>query len=174
MDLDGNGVAELLVGQDGWFKHMYSLAGDSTIALIDANVLDLFSGTGALGIESLSRGAKKVDFVDNNIEAIKIIKQNLQGIDAEFSVNKSDYMSYLNEAKQQGKKYDIVLLDPPFNTDFGLKAIEYILTNDLLSSEGVIMYEKAHTTPFDLNIKGYIATTKKYGTVSVVKIVKTK
>lgn len=140
--------------------------------LIDACVLDLFSGTGALGIESLSRGAKSVDFVDNNIEAIKIIKQNLQGIKGEFSVTKSDYMSYLQNAKNSGKKYDIVLLDPPFNTDFGLNAIEYIINNDLLNNNGIIMYEKSYETIFDLSIEGYDITQKKYGTVGVVKIVK--
>ena len=138
--------------------------------IIDAYVLDLFSGTGALGIESLSRGAKSVDFVDNNMEAIAIIKQNLQGIKGEFSVTKSDYMSYLNKAKSIGKKYDIVLLDPPFDSDFGLKAIEYILNNNLLSEEGIIMYEKLYDTPFDINIEGYTYKQKKYGTVGVIKI----
>lgn len=140
--------------------------------LIGAKVLDLFAGTGALGIESLSRRASSVDFVDANPEAIKIIKQNLQGIDGKFSVIKSDYMSYLNQARLNGITYDIILLDPPFDTDFGIKAIEYIIDNALLNDEGVIMYEKLYTTPFKLNKDGYTYTQKKYGTVGVVKIVK--
>lgn len=137
--------------------------------LIDARVLDLFAGTGALGIESLSRGAMCVDFVDYNIEAIKIIKQNLQGIDAKYNVIKSDYMAYLKQAKCDNKQYDIVLLDPPFDTDFGIKAIEYILNNNLLSDNGIIMYERLYS-PFELNIDGYKYNQKKYGTVGVVKI----
>ena len=140
--------------------------------LIDASVLDLFSGTGALGIESLSRGAQSVDFVDVNIEAITIIKQNLQGIEGEYSVAKSDYLTFLNNAKLDGKKYDIVLLDPPFATDYGEKAIKYIIDNDLLNDNGIIMYEKANATPFELNKDGFSITHKKYGTVAVVKIVK--
>ncbi|MBQ7797662.1 MAG: 16S rRNA (guanine(966)-N(2))-methyltransferase RsmD [Clostridia bacterium] len=140
--------------------------------LIDARVLDLFAGTGALGIESLSRGAKCVDFVDNNIEAIKIIKQNLQGIEGDYSVTKSDYMTYLNNATNCGKQYDIILIDAPFNTDYGVKAVEYILHNNLLSTNGIIMYEKLDATPFELNIDGYTYTHKKYGTVGVVKIMK--
>lgn len=140
--------------------------------LIDACVLDLFAGTGALGIESISRGSKRVDFVDANLEAIKIIKQNLQGVDAEFNVTQSDYLSFLQQAKLSNKQYDIVLLDPPFATDYGEKAIQYIINNNLLAQQGIIMYEKAHTTPFELNNKEYKCTEKKYGTVGVVKIVR--
>ena len=140
--------------------------------LIDARVLDLFSGTGALGIESISRGAKSVDFVDANAEAIKIIKQNLQGIDDQFSVTKSDYATFLHDAKNNKKQYNIILLDPPFATDYGEKAIQYIVANNLLAQEGIIMYEKAHTTPFKLDNEGYKCTEKKYGTVGVVKIVR--
>lgn len=140
--------------------------------LIDVVVLDLFSGTGALGVECLSRGAKYVDFVDCNAEAIKIIKQNLQGIDGQYSVTKSDYLAFLNQAKQSGKKYDIVLLDPPYNEGFGIKAIEYIIANDLLADNGIIMYEKAYNPPFNIQFEEYSIKEKKYGTVGVVKIVK--
>lgn len=140
--------------------------------IMDARVLDLFSGTGALGIECLSRGASKVDFVDVNAEAIRIINQNLQGIDGNFTVTKSDYLTFLKEAKLKGEKYDIVLLDPPFATDYGQKAIDYIISNEMMNNEGIIMYEKAYTTPFDLDVEGYSCTQKKYGTVGVVKIVK--
>jgi len=140
--------------------------------IIGARVLDLFSGTGALGVECLSRGAKSVDFVDNNIEAIKIIKQNLEGIKGEFSVTKSDFLQFLSNAKNANKQYDIVLPDPAFDSDYGSKAIEYILNNDLLSNDGIIMYEKLNTTPFNLTKPGYSVKEKKYLTVSVVKIVK--
>ena len=142
--------------------------------LIGASVLDLFSGTGALGIESVSRGASSVDFVDTNPEAIKIIKQNLKDIDGDFSVTKSDYLAFLTNAKDKGKQYDIVLLDPPFNTDYGLKAIQYIVSNNLLADSGIIMYEKAYTPCFDLQFDGYTVKEKKYGTVGVVKIMKSE
>ena len=140
--------------------------------IINAQVLDLFSGTGALGIESLSRGAKSVKFVDCNIDAIKIIKQNLEGIKGDFEVIKSDYMQYLQYAKNQQLKYNIILLDPPFNSDFGEKAINYIIENDLLLDGGIIMYEKSTSTPFNLYNENYSVKQKKYGTVNVVKIIK--
>lgn len=140
--------------------------------LIGAYVLDLFSGTGALGIESISRGAKCVDFVDSNPEAIKIIKENLQDIQCDFSINKIDYLTFLNDAIKSGKKYDIVLLDPPFATDYGLKAIDFILTNNLLNKNGIIMYERAYTADFTLNHPNIKYQQRKYGTVGAVKIVK--
>ena len=127
--------------------------------LIGANVLDLFAGTGALGIESLSRGASNAEFVDSSMEAIKIINSNLKGIDAQFKVTKSDYMTYLNTALQQGKKYDIVLLDPPFDTDYGIKAIKFIVDNDMLSEDGIIIYERLYTADFDLAIEGFIVNS---------------
>ncbi len=138
--------------------------------LIGANVLDLFAGTGALGIECLSRGAGNVEFVDTSAEAIKIINDNLKGIDGKFIVTKSDYVSYLNNALRQGKKYDIVLLDPPFDAGFGVKAIEFIINNNLLTDDGIIMYEKLYEPDFDINFDGYVVKQKKYGTVGVVKI----
>ena len=140
--------------------------------IIGANVLDLFSGTGALGIESISRGADSVDFVDSSSDAIKIINDNLKGIQGNFKVTKSDYFSYLNTMLSQGKKYDIVLLDPPFNTDFGIKAINFIISNDMLSDNGIIMYEKLYEPNFDIGFEGYNIRQKKYGTVGVVKISK--
>jgi len=138
--------------------------------VIEANVLDLFSGTGALGIECLSRGSNNVDFVDSNREAIKIINQNLKGIEGKFTVTNCDYLKFLDKAKALDKKYDIILIDPPYASDYGIKAIEYILTNDLLTKEGIIIYEKDYTTPFEIKIDGYDYKQKKYGTVGVVKI----
>lgn len=141
--------------------------------LIGASVLDLFSGTGALGIESISRGAVHVDFVDSNPEAIKIIKENLQGIQCDFTINKIDYLAFLNNAVKANKKYDIVLLDPPFATDYGIKAIDFILQNNLLNDKGgIIMYERAYTSNFTLDYSNIKYTQKKYGTVGVVKITK--
>lgn len=140
--------------------------------LIGARVLDLFAGTGALGIESISRGAKQVDFVDSNAEAIKIINENLKNIEGEYSVTKSDFLNFLNRVKVCGGQYDIVLLDPPFATDLGIKAIQFILENDLLSQNGIIMYERLYTPDFSLEYKNVKYEQRKYGTVGVVKIIK--
>ena len=138
--------------------------------VIGASVLDLFAGTGALGIESLSRGAQSVEFVDSSSDAVKIINDNLRGIDGRFKVSKSDYLTYLKNVLSQGEKYDIVLLDPPFNTDFGINAIKFIIENNMLSDNGIIMYEKLYEPNFNIAFDGYDVKQKKYGTVAIVKI----
>lgn len=81
----------------------------------DAMVLDLFAGTGNLGIESLSRGCKHVDFVEMNPKSITILKKNVDLLKldpAEYSVHKQDVLLYLK--RYTGKPYNLILIDPPF------------------------------------------------------------
>ncbi len=133
-----------------------------------AVVLDLFSGTGAFGIEAISRGAKKTYLIDSNPKAINIIKENLKGIDGDFIVKNCDAISFLNG----DEKFDIILLDPPYKTDLGLRAIEIIISQNKLHDEGVIIFETSADINFDLNYFGYSTSKRKYGTVMVYKIVK--
>lgn len=137
--------------------------------VVDAVVLDLFSGTGSLGIEALSRGADKCIFVDNNDIAIKLIKDNLQGIDGNKEIIHSDYMEFLKKCKQ---KFDIVILDPPYMTDYGIEAINTILTLDLLNDNGIILFETTDLKDLEFAFFGYQCRRKKYGTVAVYKIQK--
>lgn len=80
-----------------------------------AKVLDLFSGTGNLGLESLSRGCVHVDFVELNLKSIQILKKNIELLKlepAEYSIYKQDALLYLK--KYQGEAYNLILADPPF------------------------------------------------------------
>ena len=77
----------------------------------NADVLDLFAGSGSMGIEALSRGAKYVTFIDNSPDCIKQINKNLQEYKNDYSVLKLDVSNYINEV---AGKYDIVFYDPPF------------------------------------------------------------
>lgn len=140
--------------------------------IINSTVLDLFSGTGALGIEAVSRGAKNVLFVDKNKEAIKLIKSNLIGIDGEFKVIQSDYEDFLKT--NIDKKFDLVLLDPPFNSDFGENAIEFLIANDMIEKNGVIVFERSEEKKFDKTYDSYSIQNKKYGSVGVTIIRKNK
>ena len=135
----------------------------------DAVVLDLFAGTGSLGLEAISRGANKTYFVDNNLEAIKIIKDNLKGIDGQYEIKHASFDNFLNETNE---KFDIVLLDPPYNTTFGLDAIAMILNKKLLNENGIIIFETSEDKQVDLNFDSFEVKRKKYGTVAVYKLEK--
>lgn len=108
---------------------------------IDATFLDLFAGSGAIGIEALSRGAKRAYFVDVNKEAIAIIKQNIEK--AKFTdysvVIQNDFLRAIDIIKNE--KFDIIFVDPPYNKGFGTKAIEKISDYNLLNEKGIIVYE---------------------------------
>ena len=77
-------------------------------------VLDLFAGSGALGLEALSRGAARVTFVDDARAAIKAIHANLQALSATATVTRNDALRFLGSASSSGAQYDLVFLDPPY------------------------------------------------------------
>lgn len=132
--------------------------------LMGAVVLDLFAGTGALGIEAISRGSKKVYFVDDNSEAIRIVKKNLEGICEDHEVVKTNYMTFLNNTKE---KFDVMLLDPPFKSGYGEIALKYIFEHDMLNDNGVVVYEKAKDDEALLNFANVSVKRKVYGSVEV-------
>ena len=101
----------------------------------DAVVLDLFAGTGALGIEALSRGAKEAIFCDKVPEAVKVIKQNVintNNLDKAIIINK-DYKNALENVSKQNKKFDIIFLDPPYKTNLAIESLQKIIMSNLLT-----------------------------------------
>jgi len=104
-------------------------------------VLDLFGGTGQLGIEALSRGAKKACFVDANKNANAVIRENLKrtGFTESAEVIRTDYLSYL---KSTSEKFDIIFLDPPYAEVFLENALKMITEIDILQSGGIIVTER--------------------------------
>ncbi len=135
--------------------------------IVDSVVCDLFSGTGALGIECISRGARFTYLVDTNPKAINLIKENLKSIDGQYQVVNDDFKSFLNKTNI---KFDIILLDPPFASDYGIRAIKYILNNDRLNPNGIILFETSVDNNIVLEFNGIDVMRKKYGTVAVYKI----
>ena len=140
----------------------------------DVNVLDLFAGSGALGLEALSRGAKKAVFCDKSKDAIKIIEKNVINTklqDKSFIIN-NDYIDCLNELKGK-EKFDIVFLDPPYDTDYGIRAINTIIENDLLSDDGIIIFETNNENKeksIELNKNICIFDKRKYGIAFIMFI----
>lgn len=138
--------------------------------LPEAIILDLFSGSGALALESISRGAKKAYLCDSSREAIKIIKQNIEKTrtnDKTILIN-SDYKKALEDFEKDKIKFDIVFLDPPYKTDFAEDAVKKIIDFKLLSEDGYIILEtdNKEKTLENLNIESIkIKDIKKYGRV---------
>ena len=106
-----------------------------------AKVLDLFGGTGQLGIEALSRGAAEAVFVDAREDACKLIRENLRRTKLEQGgrVVRSDYLDYLKRCKE---KFGIILLDPPYAEVFLENSLKMITEIDILHSGGIIVAER--------------------------------
>lgn len=134
-------------------------------------VLDLFAGSGALGIEALSRGAVKAYFCDKNPEAVKVIKENLiktRLLDKAIVFNK-DYLEAIRKIKEE---LSIVFLDPPYKLDLAVKAINELIKNNLLTNDSLIIVE---TDEIERDLKEInqlenieIVDTRKYGRANLV------
>lgn len=128
-----------------------------------ARVLDLFSGSGNLGIECLSRGAAHVDFNDISSQSIKVLRGNLSRLKGghSFSVTTGDYAAFLNRA---GQPYDLIFIDPPYADDCGIYALQLISARALLTHSGVAVYERDR--PFQGDICGLEKfDERKYGKI---------
>ena len=104
-----------------------------------ARVLDLFGGTGQLGIEALSRDAKSATFVDAREESCRLIRENLKRTRLEGKVIRGDYLEYLKRCKET---FDIIFLDPPYAEVFLENALKCITEIDILQSGGIIVAER--------------------------------
>lgn len=105
----------------------------------DANILDLFAGSGALALEALSRGAESAVLCDNSKEAIRVINNNLEKTKLKAEIVNNDFVKCLEQMK--GRQFDIIFLDPPYETNYLERAISKILECNLLSQDGIIVAE---------------------------------
>ena len=128
----------------------------------DSIVLDLFAGSGNLGIEAISNGANKCYFVDNNKVAINTINKNIKTFNIEDNsiIIKDDYMNALNNLKNN--KFDIVFLDPPYKDDYIDKAINKILEYNMLNPKALIICEYDRDINHEYDFLDEVKT-KKYG-----------
>ena len=128
-----------------------------------ARVLDLFGGTGQLGIEALSRGAKSAVFVDAGEPACRLIRENLKRtmLEADGKVVRNDYLSYLNHCREQ---FDIIFLDPPYAEVFLENSLKRIAEIDILQSNGIIVAERPLGKDLPWEMKGFTRSKDyKYG-----------
>jgi len=135
----------------------------STISIFsDTEFLDLFSGSGAIGLEALSRGANDVVFNDLNKDAVKIIETNLKKVNEKRTVFNYDYQLCLQ--KLQGRKFDYIFCDPPYAFKAYDEIFFYISSYDVLKEKGIIILEVAKDTPMkEEYLKYNLFKEKKYG-----------
>lgn len=118
--------------------------------LYDCIFLDLFAGSGGIGIEALSRGAMEAVFVEKNPKAMACIRENLKytRLDRKALTISSDVMTALYRLEGE-KQFDFIIMDPPYNQELEKKVLEYLADSQLLSDEGVIIVEASKDTSFD-------------------------
>ena len=126
-----------------------------------ARVLDLFCGTGGLGIEAISRGAREVIFVDKNPKSVALTRENLKNIGSDARVYNVPFEKALEKVEGQ---FDLILLDPPYNSGFYEKALEMIEKRKLLAEGGTIVCEHYKDDLFDYS-RFDVYDEKTYGTV---------
>ena len=138
--------------------------------IYDSNVLDLFSGSGAIGLEFASRGAKKVILNDSSKKAIEIIRKNIEKTHCEKKVKiyNLDFKDVL--LKEKDNRFDIIYLDPPYKTNYIKDAIELIQKLKILNNGGIIIAETDEPDRIEQQLKGLDIkeiNKRKYGRASL-------
>lgn len=116
----------------------------------DAAFLDLFSGSGAIGIEALSRGASHACFVENNKAALACIRDNLKftKLEDDAMVMECDAVTAIHRLTGKGTVYDIIFMDPPYNMLWEKQVLEALKDSDILDSDTTIIVEASKDTDF--------------------------
>ncbi len=107
--------------------------------------LDLFAGSGQMGLEAISRGAKEASFVDCSDDSLKIVRKNIEktGFTSQSKVIRSEYGEFIKAAGKRAQRYDFIFADPPYDKDIAPELVKRILRASLLSPGGLLMLENA-------------------------------
>ena len=138
--------------------------------IMDSDILDLFAGTGSLGIECLSRGANQCIFVDNSKESINIVKSNIKKarVENESIVLNLDFKSAINSLSSKNKQFDVIFMDPPYYKNMFSDALSAVDNNNLLKEDGIIVVEHDTVDKFPDNMgRLYKSREKKYGNTTL-------
>lgn len=128
-------------------------------------VLDLFAGSGNLGIEAISNGCKKCYFVDYNKECVKVIRENIHQfhIDNDAVVLNMDYHVALRKFQEQGIVFDIIFIDPPYRYEIMNELLELIFNYGILSDNGIVVLEYQSEEKLNSSFSLDLIRKKKYG-----------
>ncbi|MDR0841120.1 MAG: 16S rRNA (guanine(966)-N(2))-methyltransferase RsmD [Christensenellaceae bacterium] len=146
-----------------------SLFGILQFGIPGKRALDLFAGSGSLGLEALSRGAAHVVFCDSARQAAEVVRANLQklGFTARASVYACDYAAALRTMAAKGERVDIAFLDPPYASGLAEKALHALAHSGLLQSGYVLVVEHAPSLPPVLPQGMRVCDTRRYGEVAL-------
>ncbi|MCD8090926.1 MAG: 16S rRNA (guanine(966)-N(2))-methyltransferase RsmD [Clostridiales bacterium] len=133
--------------------------------LSECMFLDIFAGSGAIGIEALSRGARQAVFIDKNREALQVIKDNLSktGFEGSSLVFGQDFRSALKQINAKGLKFDVIFMDPPYNSEFIENILDEIKNLGILDNEGIVVVEQAKDEPEIIKEGFKVYRVKDYG-----------
>ncbi|HEY7076976.1 MAG TPA: 16S rRNA (guanine(966)-N(2))-methyltransferase RsmD [Solirubrobacteraceae bacterium] len=137
---------------------LFSILGER---VVDAAVLDLFAGSGALGLEALSRGAATATFVDSAPAAIRAVSDNLAALEAGAEVRRADALRFLDEAARAGRHYDLVFLDPPYRLAERLGRPLSDTLPAVLAASAVVVAESDRRAPLALTLP--LHDERRYG-----------
>jgi 16S rRNA (guanine966-N2)-methyltransferase len=138
---------------------LFSILGASSVE--GARVLDLFAGSGALGIEALSRGAHEVSFVDSASAAIAALRRNLDALGVQAEVRRQDALAYLRSASRDARQYDLVFLDPPYRHASALGPELSAAVGAVLAPGARVVAESDRRAPLELDLT--LLDERRYG-----------
>lgn len=144
-----------------------SVIGMIQTKLEDSICLDLFTGSGSVGLELLSNGAKKCYFVDNNYKVIETLNKNMKSlkISDDYEIIKSSYEEALKNFKNRNIKFDIIFLDPPYKFNYIVPSLKLISDYNLINEDGLIICEYENE---DIDIENYeLIKFRKYGSKKI-------
>ena len=155
---------EIRPTQDKVREAIFNILGD---CLCEKTVLELFAGSGAFGIEAISRGAKSVTFVDNNFRCTQTIRANLESLgvsDSKYDLIKTNALSVLPRLAKNAEKFDIVFLDPPYYKEIAKKCLINIDSYDIVSPVGLIIIEHFKKDALDVELERFLfLDERRYG-----------
>ncbi|MFW5780063.1 MAG: 16S rRNA (guanine(966)-N(2))-methyltransferase RsmD [Bacillota bacterium] len=128
----------------------------------DCVFIDMFAGSGQMGIEAMSRGAKKVIFIDNNPQSISCIKENVKGINGDFEIMNMNFDKALKTMNKHGKKADIAYCDPPYDLKMADKILNSLHQNSIMNFGGIVLIEGEKTYPITLSKVFYHYEARSY------------
>jgi 16S rRNA (guanine966-N2)-methyltransferase len=137
---------------------LFSILGER---VIDARVLDLFAGSGALGLEALSRGAAEATFVDSAAAPVRALRANLESLGGRAEVRRQDALRFLGSARSGARDYDLVFLDPPYRLANRLGGRLSEELPHVLTPGATVVTESDRRDPLDLDLP--ISDERRYG-----------